>query len=72
LKILKNLLSDYFENFVVESGAGMGKLILAIFLFKLLNTDNEDFILKNLGKTNLLMRLDASIPRRDMILIMRE
>ena len=53
LKILKNLLSDYFENFVIEGGAGTGKSILAIFLFKLLNTDNEDFNFKEFGEDEL-------------------
>lgn len=43
LVILKNLLKSDFRNFIVEGGAGTGKTILAIFIFKLLNTNNEDF-----------------------------
>ncbi len=36
ISILKGILSDDFKNFLVEGGAGTGKTILAIFLFKLL------------------------------------
>jgi len=41
--IINNLLRYDFKNFIIEGGAGTGKTILAIFLFKLLNTNNEDF-----------------------------
>ena len=43
MTIMECLLSDTYENIVVEGGAGTGKTILAVFLFKILNTDNEDF-----------------------------
>lgn len=42
LGILYALLDKDTKNLVVQGGAGTGKSILAIFLFKLLNTDNAD------------------------------
>jgi len=38
LVILKSLLNHETENIIVEGGAGTGKTILAVFLFKLLNS----------------------------------
>ena len=49
LVILKGLLNNDFKNIVVEGGAGTGKTILAIFLFKLLNSNNDDFNFKEFG-----------------------
>ena len=49
LTIMKNLLDNTFKSVIVEGGAGTGKTILAIFLFKLLNTDNDDFNFEELG-----------------------
>ncbi|GAB3923270.1 DNA/RNA helicase domain-containing protein [Mucilaginibacter myungsuensis] len=49
LIILKGLLSTSIKNIVVNGGAGTGKTILAVFLFKLLNTNNEDFNFKEFG-----------------------
>lgn len=42
LGILYALLDNDTKNLVVQGGAGTGKSILAIFLFKLLNSDNVD------------------------------
>lgn len=53
LVIINNLLKNDFRNFIVEGGAGTGKTILAIFLFKLLNTNNEDFNFKEFGDEEL-------------------
>jgi hypothetical protein len=50
LVIINNLLKNDYQNFIVEGGAGTGKTILAIFLFKLLNTNNEDFNFKEFGE----------------------
>lgn len=47
--IMQNLLDDNFSSIIVEGGAGTGKTILAIFLFKLLNTDSGDFNYKEFG-----------------------
>ncbi|MCT4561314.1 MAG: DUF2075 domain-containing protein [Crocinitomicaceae bacterium] len=41
--ILECLLDDNAKVSLIQGGAGTGKSILAIFLFKLLNTDLEDF-----------------------------
>lgn len=49
LGIINGLLSNEYKNFIVEGGAGTGKTILAIFLFKLLNTNNDDFNFKEFG-----------------------
>lgn len=49
LTIMKNLLDNTFKSIIVEGGAGTGKTILAIFLFKLLNTDNDDFNFEEFG-----------------------
>lgn len=44
--ILLALGSDQYRNIIVEGGAGTGKTVLAIFLFKLLKTDLADFSLQ--------------------------
>ncbi len=49
LVILKGLLNNDFRNIVIEGGAGTGKTILAVFLFKLLISNNEDFNFKEFG-----------------------
>jgi len=49
LVILKSLLNKEFKNIVVEGGAGTGKTILAVFLFKLLNSKIEDFNFQEFG-----------------------
>jgi uncharacterized protein len=49
LTILKNLLKYDSGNIVVNGGAGTGKTILAVFLFKLLNSKIEGFSLKEFG-----------------------
>ena len=51
--IMENLLDDKYNNVIVEGGAGTGKTILAIFLFKLLNSDLEDFNFGEFGEDEL-------------------
>jgi predicted GIY-YIG superfamily endonuclease len=46
LAIMKSLLNESYKSTIVEGGAGTGKTVIAIFLFKLLNSDNEDFNFK--------------------------
>jgi hypothetical protein len=53
LSIINCLLSDDFKNIIVEGGAGTGKTILAIFLFKLLNSTNEDFNFNEFGESEV-------------------
>jgi DUF2075 family protein/SOS-response transcriptional repressor LexA len=49
LVVLKGLLNKDFNTIIVEGGAGTGKTILAVFLFKLLISNNEDFNFKEFG-----------------------
>jgi len=50
--IVDNLLNDSYRSIIMQGGAGTGKTILAIFLFKLLVTDLSDFNFKDLGNEN--------------------
>jgi len=50
IAILRNLTSDKIKNTIVNGGAGTGKTILATFLFKLLNTKNDEFNYKEFGE----------------------
>ncbi len=43
LGIMHALMDNSVRNLVVQGGAGTGKSVLAIFLFKLLQTDTHDF-----------------------------
>ena len=49
LLILNNLLEKDYKNIIIEGGAGTGKTILAIFLYKLIHSANEDFNFKEFG-----------------------
>jgi len=74
LVLLSNLLNDDYRNFVVEGGAGTGKTILAIFIFKLLNTDAEDFNFKEFGEDEsefiqLIKDLKVRYPNPKMALV---
>ncbi len=53
LVIIKSLLRNDYKNLIVEGGAGTGKTILAIFLFKLLNSTNVDFNFKEFGEDEI-------------------
>lgn len=48
--IVDALLSDNKKSILVEGGAGTGKTILAIFLFKLMLTSDEDFNFREFGE----------------------
>lgn len=54
--ILESLINDKVDFTIIEGGAGTGKTILAIFLFKLLNTDNSDFDFREFGDKELEIR----------------
>ena len=74
LVIINNLLKNDYRNFIIEGGAGTGKTILAIFLFKLLNTTNEDFNFKEFGDDevefiNLITELKRKYPYPKMALV---
>lgn len=51
--IMESLLDNKTQHVIVEGGAGTGKTILAIFLFKLLNSDLEDFNFGEFGEDEL-------------------
>lgn len=53
LSIINCLLNDSYKNIIVNGGAGTGKTILAVFLFKLLNSTNEDFNFKEFGESEI-------------------
>ena len=74
LLIINNLLSDNLNNVIIEGGAGTGKTILAIFLFKLLNSDNTDFNFKEFGAeedefVQKIKELKAKYPKPNMALV---
>ncbi len=48
--IIDALLSENMKSILVEGGAGTGKSILAIFLFKLMLTSDEDFNYREFGE----------------------
>lgn len=48
--IMQHLLNDTTHNIVMEGGAGTGKSIMAVFLIKLICTDNDDFNFKEFGE----------------------
>ena len=52
--IIDSLLSSDKKSILVEGGAGTGKSILAIFLFKLILSDDEDFNYKEFGEDDAL------------------
>lgn len=74
LVIMKNLLDNTYKNIIIEGGAGTGKTILAIFLFKLLNTTNEDFNFEEFGDNEfefmeLVFELKRKYPNPKMALV---
>ncbi len=74
INILKSILKDNIENIVVEGGAGTGKSILGIFLFKLLNSKQEELNLKDFGEeekelVELVEKVKEKIPNPKMALV---
>lgn len=74
LVIMKNLLDNTYKNIIVEGGAGTGKTILAIFLFKLLNSTNEDFNFEEFGVDEfefieIVLELKNKYPNPKMALV---
>ena len=73
-QILKSLATRKFENTIVEGGAGTGKTILAIFLFKILSSYLEDFNFKEFGEEEkafieLVEEIKAILPNPQMALV---
>jgi DUF2075 family protein len=48
-EILHCILDNEYKTTVIEGGAGTGKTILAVFLFKLLATETDDFNFREFG-----------------------
>ena len=72
--IIDNLLDGNFRDIIIEGGAGTGKTILAIFLFKLLNTDNKDFNFNEFGDEEdvfieKVRLLKVKYPKPNMVLV---
>ncbi|GGH20473.1 DUF2075 domain-containing protein [Sphingobacterium alkalisoli] len=73
-QIMEVLLDDQKKNVLVHGGAGTGKTVLAIFLFKLLNTDLADFNFTEFGErerdfVTLVKQLKAKYPHPKMALV---
>ncbi|MGB3740459.1 MAG: DNA/RNA helicase domain-containing protein [Castellaniella sp.] len=56
LAVLQSLLQPGIKTLMVEGGAGTGKTVLAIFLFKLLNSKAEELSLREFSEDELLLR----------------
>jgi len=72
--IIKALLSPGSKNIIVEGGAGTGKTILAVYLFKLLNSDLADINVKEFGDEeiefiDLITKLKKAYPKPRMALV---
>ncbi|MCT4664930.1 MAG: DUF2075 domain-containing protein [Flavobacteriales bacterium] len=73
-RILENLLNKDSGSIIAQGGAGTGKTILAIFLFKLLSDDLQDFNYDELGKhepeiSSLVKQLKNTYPNLKMALV---
>ena len=74
LMILKGLLDNKTKNLVIEGGAGTGKTILAVFLFKLLNSKNDDVNFREFGDhekefIDTVQKLKIKYPKPKMALV---
>lgn len=72
--ILEALLQERTENMVVEGGAGTGKTILAIFLFKMLLSEHQDFDFREFGDEqrqfyDLVQAIRKKFPQPKMALV---
>ena len=74
IEIIKSLLNNQTKNIIIEGGAGTGKTILAIFLFKLLNSEREELSFKEFGSdedefVKIVDQLRNSYPNPSMALV---
>ncbi|MEH6356800.1 MAG: DNA/RNA helicase domain-containing protein [Marinobacter sp.] len=74
LTIMHELLNPDVQNIIVEGGAGTGKSVLAIFLFKLINSadhqiDLRDFSDEETEIKSLLIALKKAMPNPKMALV---
>ncbi|WP_108866334.1 DNA/RNA helicase domain-containing protein [Aquimarina aquimarini] len=73
-QILQSLATGKYDNTIVEGGAGTGKTILAIFLFKMLSSELEDFSFKEFGTEenvylDLVNQIKKVLPNPKMALV---
>lgn len=73
-QILQSLATGKYGNTIVEGGAGTGKTILAIFLFKMLSSQLEDFSFKEFGAEentylDLVNQIKKVLPNPKMALV---
>lgn len=74
LGILYALLNDGVKSLIVEGGAGTGKSVLAIFLFKLLHSEDSELNLRSFSEEenelrSLLEQLRKRYPKPKMALV---
>ncbi|MCH4811343.1 DNA/RNA helicase domain-containing protein [Vreelandella neptunia] len=74
LTIMHEILNPRIKNIVLEGGAGTGKSVLAIFLFKLLNSEEHRFDLREFSDEEaeiqaLLTKLKQALPKPKMALV---
>jgi hypothetical protein len=74
LLIINNLLQKDSDTLIIEGGAGTGKTVLATFLFKLINSENDDFNFKEFGESEaefiaLVSKLKIKYPNPKMALV---
>ncbi|MDX3916322.1 MAG: DUF2075 domain-containing protein [Pseudosphingobacterium sp.] len=72
--IIRGLIADDAKNLLIDGGAGTGKTVLAIFLFKLIHTDLEDFNFTEFGEEEkelpqLVAVLKKKYPQPKMALV---
>lgn len=73
-RMIDNLLNVDLKTTIVKGGAGTGKTILAIFLFKLINSDLQDFNFTEFGEeesifAELIQELKTRFPKPKMALV---
>jgi len=74
IEIMRALLSPGLKNLMVEGGAGTGKSVLAIFLFKLIHTDDAELELHEFSEEEtelreLLAAFKSRYPKPRMALV---
>jgi len=73
-QILQNIATGKHDNTIVEGGAGTGKTTLAVFLFKMLSSQLEDFSFKEFGSEekayiDLVNQIKTVLPNPKMALV---
>jgi hypothetical protein len=71
---IEALLNKDYKNIIIEGGAGTGKTILAIYLFKILNSDTNELSFMEFGDEEsdfmqLVKSLKEQYPRPNMALV---